>query len=548
MLRIPFDSLALLVLCLCILIEMKTVKNYFTAAALSVLTMTAATAEDVKYEATWESLDKRETPSWYGEAKFGIFIHWGLYSVPAWAPKGEYAEWYWHSKDNQVGKRIKRQKATQNFHNRVYGEDFLYKDFRPMFTASMFDPKHWAKAFKQSGAKYVVLTSKHHDGYCLWPSKEASESFGMPWNSVDSGPGRDLVGELTDAVRAEGGVKMGLYYSIWDWFNPLWTEKMQTALQKGAGADPDGDNLTEEQKASGKAYEDSLQGLDNYVKQVMHPQLNELVDKYQPALLFSDGDWWMGYEKWQTLPFLARLFNEAPNKDEVIINDRWGRVRKKHGDYYTTEYGSGFDDPNILWEENRGIGHSFGYNKNETLTDYNTREEILFLLVDIVSRGGNFLLDVGPTADGRIPVIMEQRLKEVGDWMAVNGEAIYGTKRWKKVAQWGKGKVPVSKRGGYKTGFSIIQLTLEPKEGQATKEAWFTQKDDVVYAHLPVWPDGNTITLQDVSAVSAIELLGSDKPIEMRSNEGSLTIDLSAVNPTKISSGAPYVIKLTGAK
>jgi len=527
---------------------MKNLKHYFTVVAFFTFFLNLALAEEAKYEPTWESLDQRETPSWYGEAKFGIFIHWGLYSVPAWAPKGEYAEWYWHSKDNQVGKKIKRQKATQAFHNRVYGEDFKYEDFRPLFTASMFDPKHWAKVFKQSGAKYVVLTSKHHDGYCLWPSQEATDSFGMKWNSVDSGPGKDLVGELTDAVRAEGGVKMGLYYSIWDWFNPLWTEKMQATLQKGAGADPDGKDLTEEQKAEGAAYEESLKGLDNYVKQVMHPQLNELVEKYQPALLFSDGDWWMGYEKWQTLPFLAHLFNEAPNKDEVIINDRWGRVRKQHGDYYTTEYGSGFDDPNILWEENRGIGHSFGYNKNETLADYNSREEILFLLVDIVSRGGNFLLDVGPTADGRIPVIMEQRLKEVGDWMAVNGEAIYGSKRWKKVAQWGKGEIPISKRGGYKTGFSITQLTLKPKKGQAVKEAWYTHKGDVLYAHLPVWPDGNSITLQDVTGVTAVELLGANHSIEMISTEGTVTIDLSNVNPTKISSGAPYVIKLTGVK
>ena len=143
---------------------------------------------------------------------------WDLYSLglilcAAYAPRGTYAEWYWHAKDgDQSGKHqaaVGRANAINDFHNRVYGKDFEYKDFRDQFTCEMFEPTEWAKVFKRSGAKYVVLTSKHHDGYCLWPSKEASQSFGMAWNSVDSGPRRDLVGELTEAVRAEDGIKWG---------------------------------------------------------------------------------------------------------------------------------------------------------------------------------------------------------------------------------------------------------------------------------------------------------------------------------------------------
>jgi alpha-L-fucosidase len=208
-----------------------------TLALISAAVATTCIAKDVTYEPTWESLDSRETPAWFPDAKFGIFIHWGLYSVPAYAPRGTYSEWYWHAKDgDQTGKHqaaVGRSAATQEFHNRVYGEDVEYSDFRSQFTANMFEPTEWAKVFKRSGAKYVVLTSKHHDGYCLWPSKEASESFGMPWNSVDSGPSRDLVGELTDAVREEG-IKMGLYYSIWDWFNPYWPEEDQPTRRKKA--------------------------------------------------------------------------------------------------------------------------------------------------------------------------------------------------------------------------------------------------------------------------------------------------------------------------
>ena len=173
----------------------------------------------------------------------------------------------------------------------------------------------------------------------------------------------------------------------------------------------------------------------------MNPQFKEIVNLYAPAVIFSDGDWWMDDDKWETKPLLAWLFNEAPNKDEVVINDRWGKVRKKHGGYFTTEYGSGFADPSILWEENRGIGKSFGYNRQETYDDYNSAQLLILMLCDIVSRGGNFLLDIGPTADGRIPIIMEDRLIQIGEWLNVNGEAIFGTRRWEKDCQWSEGEI-----------------------------------------------------------------------------------------------------------
>jgi len=517
-------------------------KKFKLATVLAVTTsVTSLTHAQKKYEPTWESLAARETPTWWEEAKFGIFIHWGLYSVPAWAPVGEYAEWYQHSKESIAGKKPERQRLTQEFHEKVYGEK-TYQDFREDFHCKLFEPDHWAQVFKQSGAKYVVLTSKHHDGYCLFPSKEASVSFGTPWNSVDSGPKRDLTKELTDSVR-KAGLKMGLYYSIWDWFNPYWTEQMQLDLQKGASADPDGKNLSEEAKAESAKQKKSMEGLNKYVHEVMYPQFKQIVNDYEPSIIFSDGDWWMGYQKWQTLPMLSWLFNNAPNKEEVIINDRWGRVRKKHGDYYTTEYGSGFDDPNILWEENRGIGHSFGYNINEKLGDYNNREEIIFLLCDIVARGGNFLLDVGPTADGRIPVIMEQRLKEVGDWMAINGEAIYGTKPWKTHSQWSEGNRPSRKKGSYKTGYSVIQVTLKPKEGDAVKNAWFTKKGEDLYALLPTWPESGSLALKDLPAeFKNASFLGSKGGVTLNGN----ILDLTKVTPAHLpASGAPYVFKLT---
>ena len=152
--------------------------------------------------------------------------------------------------------------------------------FAPMFKAELYDPNQWADIFHRSGAKYIVLTSKHHDGYCLWPSKEANESWGRPWNAVDIGPGRDLLGELTNAVRAKG-IHMGFYYSLYEWYNPLW--------------------------ATDRAM---------YVEKHMFPQFKDLVTRYKPSVIFSDGEWDMDSKDWRSEELMAWLFNESPVKDE----------------------------------------------------------------------------------------------------------------------------------------------------------------------------------------------------------------------------------------
>ena len=139
------------------------------------------------YQPTWESVDKRPTPQWFSDAKFGIFIHWGIYSVPAFAPVGKYAEWYWNALTKGPMENNKPN-PTYEFHKRVYGENFPYADFAPMFKAELFDPAHWADVFERSGAKYVVLTSKHHEGFALWPSEQADKAWGRPWNATVTGP------------------------------------------------------------------------------------------------------------------------------------------------------------------------------------------------------------------------------------------------------------------------------------------------------------------------------------------------------------------------
>src|SRR3954465_4210431 len=157
-------------------------------------------ADDVRYQPRWESLDRRPTPQWFLDDKFGIFIHWGVYSVPSWGAPRSYSEWYWKYMSDR-----KDDNVWWQFHKRNYGPTFEYQDFAPRFRAELFDPDQWAQVFHRSGARYVVLTSKHHDGFALWPSAEASKTWGRPWNSVDTGPRRDLLGELAAAVRKREG-------------------------------------------------------------------------------------------------------------------------------------------------------------------------------------------------------------------------------------------------------------------------------------------------------------------------------------------------------
>jgi len=349
-----------------------------------------------KYEPTWASIDARPIPGWFNEAKFGIFVVWGPYSVPSWVDRG-YAEWYWH-RSRQKGS------PTQKFHERVYGKDFPYEKFAERLTAELFDPNQWADLFVRSGAKYVVTTANYHDGFCLWPSPYSKTSGTDKWNAKVVGPKRDLLGEL-NAAGAKRGLKMGIYYSLYEWYHPLW-----------------------------------LADRDRYVREHLHPQFKHVVTNYRPWFIFLDGEWAQDYTKWRSLELAAWLYNESPCGDYVVTNDRWGKTRGKHGDVYESEYGGGRMSPAHPWQEDRGIGHSYGYNRNEGIDDYDSGFELVRMLSRVCGNGGNYLLDVGPTADGRIPVIMQDRLVRIGTWLKVNGEAIYGSQAspfWPRKLPWG---------------------------------------------------------------------------------------------------------------
>ncbi len=464
-------------------------------------------AAETKAEAAWEAIDGRPTPGWWRDAKFGIFIHWGAYSVPAYSKVGHYSEWYWQDLRNT---RRNGHELVKGFHDRVYGNKFTYPDFVPHFKCELFDPDQWARTFADSGAKYVVLTSKHHDGYCLWPSKEADKSWGRPWCSTNSGPGRDLLGELTTAVR-KTDVKMGIYYSLYEWFNPLYNADVNT-----------------------------------FVDQHLVPQFKDVVNKYQPAVIFSDGEWDHPAAVWKSADLLTWLFNESPCKDEVVINDRWGKGdRHKHGGYYTTEYGAGLPNADNPWEENRGMAHSFGYSRTERFADYNSTETLLLMLIDIVSRGGNFLLDIGPTADGRIPPLMEERLIEIGDWLEVNGEAIYGTTTHRETCQWTAGTVQQLGKGSYKVRYDVIKFLKSPDEGMARKEALFTRKGNTLYAICAMLPD-EQLVLRGIRASdeATVTMLGGDN-LDWRQSDEDLIITMPRLNPSKMPCRHAWTFKVS---
>ncbi len=473
--------------------------------------------QPVHYDANWESLDRRATPDWFTEAKFGIFIHWGVYSVPSYAAAGvpkeqQYAEWYWKTLTD--GRKLDRDApgtATVRFHDRVFGPDFPYQNFAPMFRAELFNPDEWAATLADSGAKYVVLTSKHHEGFALWPSKEASATWGRPWNSVEAGPHRDLLGDLTDAVR-KTDLKMGFYYSLYEWYNPLW-----------------------------------LSDKPRYVAEHMHPQFKDVVTRYKPAIIFADGEWEMPSADWRSPELLAWLFNDSPVKDSVVINDRWGKdTRHKHGGYYTTEYTAGMSGMEHPWEESRGMGFSYGYNRMERLEHYHSSRELLLMLIDIVSRGGNLLLDIGPTADGRIPVIMQERLHEIGNWLRVNGEAIYGTRPWTQMKQWSPGEIPkVEYNSEFMTPYDVTKLVGKQAAGKAAIESFFTAKGSDVYAILPEWKDGEMrITGMEPARVKSVTLLGWNESVRWTRGDHAIAVRLPGL-PEALRNQPAWVLKIS---
>ncbi len=443
-----------------------------------------------QYKPTIESLDTHPLPAWYDDAKLGIFIHWGLYSVPGWAPVSHpehdfassdyisynpYAEWYYNTM------RIDGS-PTWKYHREHYGANYDYYNFTTIFDqeSSKLDPDVWAQTFKDAGAKYVVLTTKHHEGFTLWPSQVKNPK--LPPNGQHAT--KDLVGEVTDAVRKQG-LRMGLYYSGgYDWTfvpGPIRVAADYKTVQP--------------QSATYGAYADA--------------QYRELIDKYHPSILWND----IGYPKsGHALEIQSEFYNKVP---DGVVDDRFSI---SHADFVSPEYETLHSISKKKWEECRGLGQSFGYNRAEGEAQTIAPDKLIYLLADIVSKNGNLLLDVGPEADGTIPPVQLARLKALGAWLHQNGEAIYGTHPWTHA----EGKTA----GG---------LDLR-----------FTSKDKFVYATLLGRPQGNSVTLKAVSLKpgSNVSLLGKQEELAWKQQGGDVAVTLPADLPGQYA----YVLRLDGAR
>lgn len=351
----------------------------------------------------------RPIPTWYDDAKFGIFIHWGPFTVPSYAPvannmgemmeagdwaqafrESPYSEWYLNSMSLEGS-------STALHHAATYGER-TYASFVDEFhvRSAGFDIGRWADLFSQAGARYVVPITKHHDGFLLWRTGVPNPHHDR-WMSE-----RDHIADLAAAVRA-AGMRFGTYYSGGlDWtFEPPPIDSIMAMIQK-------------------------IPTSSAYVEYAT-AHVHELIDRFQPDVLWNDIAWPMTADP---NDIFAYYYDRVP---EGVVNDRWNIMAVRggtlHADIATPEY-STKADPTRKWEVCRGIGRSFGYNRMETEATMPSVDELVWMLADIVARGGNLLLNVGPTADGQIPLEQVVRLTGIGWWLRVNGDAIYGTRPW----------------------------------------------------------------------------------------------------------------------
>lgn len=355
-----------------------------------------------------------EVSPWYKDAKFGIFIHWGLFSVPAWADlhrdssgapinvpvedaylHHRYAEWYANS--------VRIEGSTARIrHEQVYGVGTSYEDFADMWSLPEFDAEAFIGQLTATGAKYIVPVTKHHDGFCLWDT--ASTGF----NSVQRGPRRDLIAELHDATRA-AGLRFGTYFSgAHDWHvdpHPPITNDAEVFLNR--------------------------RNDENFAR-YSAAQLREIIDRFRPDVLWNDIDWpdtGKGPEDFGVAQLLREYFETVPGG---VTNDRWGVPY--HG-FLTREYHAVGGIEARAWEATRGLGYSFGYNQDEGPDESMSGVQAIHFLIDTVAKNGNLLLNVGPRADGSIPEVQARTLAEIGQWLGVNGAAIFETRPWIRPAE-----------------------------------------------------------------------------------------------------------------
>jgi alpha-L-fucosidase len=476
--------------------------------------------DDVNHEGRfrpdWESLRKYEVPEWYKDAKFGIFIHWGAYAVPAFGN-----EWYPRNMYREGSEEYKHHIAT-------YGpqDKFGYKDLLPMFKAEHFDAAAWAQLFKRAGAKYVVPVAEHHDGFAMYDSGLSD------WTVAKMGPHRDTTGELAKAVRAEGlhfgvsshRVEHNFFLGVAREISSDVNDPQYAAFYGPAHTwiSPWGAPLSNDFTYVSRAWADDWLA-----------RSAELVEKYHPDIVYFD--WWIGQAliRPNLTRFAAFYYNSSLKYgDHVgVINYKDYALQEQCG-VLDLERGQLGDIRPLYWQTDTSISNkSWGYIKDDT---FKSPEFVVHQLIDIVSKNGNLLLNIGPRADGTIPDEVQQVLLEVGAWLNVNGEAIYGTRPWRI---YGEGPTKVAAGSFHDTDTA----NYKPEDFR------FTTKGDVLYAIGLAWPTNGEAVIHSLvqtvgsERVRSVALLGSDAKLQFNQRADGLHVQLPTQPPAKYA----YVLRLT---
>ncbi|HEX5284416.1 MAG TPA: alpha-L-fucosidase [Bryocella sp.] len=492
---------------------------------------------NVPFHASWDSLAAYRTPDWFRDAKFGIFLHWGVYSVPAFGNE-------WYSRNMY----IPGNKAYEH-HVATYGtpDKFGYKDFIPMFKAEHFDPDAWVSLFAQAGARYIVPVAEHCDGFPMYASAMT------PYNAAVMGPHRDVVGELARATRGRG-----LHFGVsshtaehWWWYgvgnaipsdvrdrnaqtNWLYGPAMPMSLPKSArsAADPD--------KEPDPSHLELWLPPDKAFLDAWLARSTELVDLYHPDFFYFD--WWIGQPAFRPYlqQFAAYYYDRSAQRNQQPVLTYKEESMPPNVATLDIERGK-LDTQRLLpWQTDTSISvHSWGYVEND---EYRTASSLIQQLVDTVAKNGNLLLNVGPKSDGTIPEQARAVLLEMGSWLRVNGEAIYGTRPF---AVFGEGPTKAPRNSTQKN---------KDIESYTPEDVRYTTSPDhrFVYAIMLGWPKSGSLTMRTLfhgnpylpRPVCSVDLLGSSAHITFEQASDGLHLTLASVQPTLLPSPSAYVFRL----